>query len=186
MKRYKKWTTAGIALTIVGLLTGCGTGGGVSSGSTPTKNITNTTSTNNTSAVAPSNNSPYGNNKTTVSNTFTSQTQTKVYVFSQPILKAMYATLRDISVGPIEPPKDIVQGTRIWASKVSLGMLNYVPEQDRALDKQLINGIRNPQESPLKYLSGYTLKSYQTPTGSGSYWWPANNLWPKWVDPIQQ
>ncbi|MFX4303343.1 hypothetical protein ACOJUR_13960 [Alicyclobacillus tolerans] len=55
MKRYKKWTTAGIALTIVGLLTGCGTGGGVSSGSTPVTNVTNSPTSNVTHTSTPSN-----------------------------------------------------------------------------------------------------------------------------------
>ncbi|RIV26391.1 hypothetical protein D2Q93_04265 [Alicyclobacillaceae bacterium I2511] len=188
MKKYGKWATVGVALTMMSVLAGCETGGGASSGSVPASNATNMVSNakNNTSAGTSSNNSPLGANNTTVSNTGTSQTQAKVYVFSQPILKAMYAALKDSSAGPIIIPTDITRGTIIWAQRLSVDMLSYVPEQDRALDKQLINGIRNPQEPPLKDLPGYTLKSYQTPTGGGSYWWPTDNVWPKWVDPIQQ
>ncbi|SHK61811.1 hypothetical protein [Alicyclobacillus tolerans] len=92
MKRYKKWTTAGIALTIVGLLTGCGTGGGVSSGSTPTKNITNTTSTNNTSASISSNNTVVTanlTNQTKMSSTSLNQTGTKMDTFPALIQEGM-------------------------------------------------------------------------------------------------
>ncbi|MDP9727914.1 hypothetical protein [Alicyclobacillus tolerans] len=95
MKRYKKWTTAGIALTIVGLLTGCGTGGGVSSGSTPSKNITNTTSTNNTSASTALNNtatsisstSNASNNSTITGNTVSTANQEDITV------RSMYAVV---------------------------------------------------------------------------------------------
>lgn len=196
MKRqYTKWIVAGIALTTVSVLAGCGAATTSPSANIVTNNTTNTTSTMNAAGATNTANNATKNTSTEPSNssssttnntTGTNQTPAKVYVFSQSILKAMYVAKKDSSVGPIEPPNDIVQGTKVWASKVSLAMLNFVPEQDRALDKQLIDEIRNPQEPPLKDLPGYTLKSYQTPTGGGSYWWPTNNIWPKWVDPVQQ
>lgn len=76
MKRYNKWATAGVALTIMGVLAGCGIGGGVSSRPTPAPNVSNTVSnaTNNTNAIASSNNvltnrTPTTNNTTTHTST---------------------------------------------------------------------------------------------------------------------
>jgi hypothetical protein len=50
MKRYKKWTIAGVAISIMGVIAGCGT---TNNGTTPTTNVTNTvtntTDANNTS-----------------------------------------------------------------------------------------------------------------------------------------
>ena len=50
MKRYKTWVIAGVALTTMGVLAGCGTSGGASS---PTLTNTISNATNNTKAVGP-------------------------------------------------------------------------------------------------------------------------------------
>ena len=111
-------------------------------------------------------------------------TQAGVYVFSQPILKAMYATVVTFSVGPIFPPQEIINKTRQWAPKVSTAMLPYVPSQERALDRQIIEAIHG--KTSLKTLPGYVWRQYNTPVGGGSYLWPINDKWPKWVDPIRK
>jgi hypothetical protein len=63
MKQYKKWATAGVALTIMGVLAGCGTSGGASQRSN---------ATNSTKGVAPSNNTVA--NRTAAANNATTNT----------------------------------------------------------------------------------------------------------------
>lgn len=110
MKRYKKWVTAGVALTIIGVLAGCGTGGGESSGSIPASNATNTVSNTpkNTSAVAPSNSSttdstsgnvPAGNSLATNStqpNPTTVPTNTTLKVYNSVIANGHYVSGTDL------------------------------------------------------------------------------------------
>lgn len=110
MKRYKKWVTAGVALTIVGIVAGCGTGGGESSGSSPALNATNTVSNmpKNTSAVPPSNSSttystsgnvPAGNSLATNStqpNPTTVPTNTTLKVYNSVIANGHYVSGKDL------------------------------------------------------------------------------------------
>ncbi|QQE78790.1 hypothetical protein [Alicyclobacillus sp. SO9] len=193
----------GLLGTSVLVLTGCGSKGATNSNasankSLDTSNATSTASSNGQATNSPSNsqtsNEAQSSSNSTgstgsaneISNSSSSGNTRPVYVFNQPILKAMYAILRAQSVGPIEPPQNLVKETGKWKSKVSLKMLNYAPKQERQLDKQLITSIRSSKGIPLlKELPGYKLKHYKTPTSSGAYWWPMNNQWPKWVSPTK-
>ncbi|MCF8564647.1 hypothetical protein LLE49_07795 [Alicyclobacillus tolerans] len=110
MKRYKKWVTAGVALTIIGVLAGCGTGGGESSGSISASNATNTVSNTpkNISAVAPSKSStidstsgnvPAGNSLATNStqpNPTTVPTNTTLKVYNSVIANGHYVNGTDL------------------------------------------------------------------------------------------
>ncbi|WDL95833.1 hypothetical protein [Alicyclobacillus sp. ALC3] len=182
MKKIVLGAIAGLAS--VGLVAGCGTGhtpnspksvvgatasNGANSTNTATPNEINTSNSTLTNATSP--------------NTVVNSAQSQVYVFSQPMLKAMYAVEIAKSAGPIEPSQAIAQDTRLWSSKVSPAMLAYVPAQERSLDEQLINSIHR-KLTMLQAIPGYTLKNYQTPAGGGSYWWPTDNQWPQWVDPV--
>ena len=48
MKRYKKWATVGVALSIVGILTGCGSANNTTGGTVPTNTSTTTNTPSNT------------------------------------------------------------------------------------------------------------------------------------------
>lgn len=73
MKRYKTWVIAGVALTTMGVLAGCGTSGGASS---PTLTNTISNATNNTKAVGPSNNSVTNSTESTNNTNSTGTSQT--------------------------------------------------------------------------------------------------------------
>ena len=75
MNSYKKWATTGVVLSIVGVLAGCGTGGGAISEATPAPNVTNTVS-NTTNSTAATNNVTTSNETTQKSNQTTSTNNT--------------------------------------------------------------------------------------------------------------
>ncbi|GLG01288.1 hypothetical protein Alches_13270 [Alicyclobacillus hesperidum subsp. aegles] len=108
-----------------------------------------------------------------------------VYVFSQAMLKEIYAVKYLSSVGPIIPPQNVANDVNKWAPYVSMSMLPYAPASEQVLDKQLIQNIQGPM-TLLKSLSGYTLHHEQLPSGNRTYWYPSNNKFPTWVDPTPQ
>lgn len=56
MKRYNKWATAGVALSILGVLAGCGTANnGINSATNEVNTVTNTIGANNTATSTPAN-----------------------------------------------------------------------------------------------------------------------------------
>ena len=121
----------------------------------------------------------------------TLQLHTAVYVFSQPMLEEIYAVKYFSSVGPIIPPAHVQQKVNQWAPKVSMNMLPYAPASEQALDQQLIQNIQGSLRNPpkmqlLKNLPGYTLHHDQVPSGTRTYWYPSNNQFPTWVDPVQK
>ncbi|QSO48442.1 hypothetical protein [Alicyclobacillus mengziensis] len=116
-------------------------------------------------------------------------TQQTVYVFSQSMLKVMYAVEYFRMVGPIIPPTNIQSEVDKWAPKVSMKMLPYAPASEQALDKQLIENIQGAFQTPpkmtlLNELPGYTLHKDQLPSGQRIYWYPSNDKFPTWADPV--
>ena len=117
--------------------------------------------------------------------------QQTVYVFSQSMLKVMYVVEYFRSVGPIIPPANIQSEVDKWAPKVSMNMLPYAPASEQALDKQLIENIDAAVQIPskmtlLNHLPGYTLHKDQLPSGERIYWYPSNNKFPTWADPVRK
>ena len=108
-----------MALTIIGVLVGCGTGGGASSGLTPTTNVTNTTATSNTSESASLNNTATSNNHTS---------GTKKVAFPTLIQEGMQQIRRKTSLplyapvtypGSAHTPVPVTISTNVGSSPVS-------------------------------------------------------------------
>jgi hypothetical protein len=203
-KRLWGVSAAALALTCL-TVTGCGTGGGVSSSSTPVNNLTNgvmttkTTNAENTQNKTDSSTSLNSSAETNSTKTITSnETQStskinkeqSVYLFSQSMLKVIYAVQYLKQVGPVFAPNSISDDVKKYAPMVSSVMLQYAPKSERYLDTELIQNIeqsvRGKAMKLVSNLPGYTLKTYETPTGGGKYWWPSQKEWPQWENPIKQ